>query len=72
MEAWPVAGSVGCLLEKQAPGPGGAVDAFGCGYAPARFLILFTQTHPHARTRTHTHIHAHIDTRIKEAEVCAH
>jgi len=36
LEAWPVSGSsVGCLLEKQAPGPGGAVDAWGPGYSPA-------------------------------------
>ena len=54
MEAWPGAGtSVWCLLDKQAPGSGGVVDAYGAGDAPVLFLILFfvhTQTHPDTRT----------------------
>ena len=46
MEAWPGSGSsVCCLLDKQAPGSGGVVDAYGAGDAPALFLILFVYTH---------------------------
>ena len=38
MEAWPGSGSsVWCLLDKQAPGSGGVVDAYGAGYALAPF-----------------------------------
>ena len=75
MEAWPGSGSlVWCLLDKQAPGSGGVVDAYGAGDAPARFHILFLYTHERTQTpaHTHTHIHAHEHTFPKEAEVCLH
>ena len=67
LEAWPVSGSsVGCLLKKQAPGPGEAVDACGSGYAPARFLILilYMLKHTHTPAHTHTHTSPHTDTRF--------
>ena len=75
MEAWPGSGSsVWCLLDKQAPGSRGVVDAYGVGDAPAQFLILFLYTHKHTQTLapTHTHTHAHQHTFPKEAEVCLH
>ena len=66
MEAWPGSGSsVWCLLDKQAPGSGGVVDAYGAGEVPVWFLILFfvqtnkqtIHTRTHSDTRTHTHTH---------------
>jgi len=76
MEAWPGSGSsVWCLLDKQAPGPGGVVDACDAGYAPARILNLFLYTHKSTQTPaayTHTHIHVHEHTFCKEAEVRLH
>ena len=76
MEAWPGVGtSVWCLLDKQAPGSGGIVDAHGAGDAPVQSLILFfLYTHERTQTpaHTHTHIHAHGHTFPKEAEVCLH
>ena len=76
MEAWPGSGSlVWCLLDKQAPGLGGVVDACGAASSLARVLILFWYTHKRTQTpaaHTHTHIHAHQHTFRKDAEVCWH
>ena len=57
MEAWPGSGLlVWCLLDKQAPGSGGVVDAYGADDASAvpYFVFVHTQTHPDTLAHTHT------------------
>ena len=64
----------GASSKKQAPGPGGAVDACGSGYVLALFLILILYTHKHTHTLAHTHIRIHAcrHTFPKEIEGCLH
>ena len=72
LEAWPGSGPlIWCLLDKQAPGPGGAVGACGSGDAPARFLMLFLYTHKHTHTRIHTNTATHTYTHFPRRDVFA-